>query len=325
MKPEGWVSHPDDVERLVAEWQDRYPDLLEVEQVRQYNGRPVFALTVGDRSSAAARTAILFHKPHAHEPAPCAAAMNAVAKLLSGRGLDGQAAPLDPRRVLGSLLVTFLPDVNPGGTERAPVQWWDGTQYTNEEFWVWMRGLHPQTGKMWERYDKWDMREVDPKPETIGIVYEQVSEHEYVEPNRHHDSSLFQLLFRLLEQREYSLLMGLHQTEFVGQMENAMAIVPIVFEEQPEHFREREMQVGRRMLEWWRKWGGRPIGEVKPLGYSGVQAEYFRRAWGDLYERCAAVTSEIRNNSLLCPPSQQRTLSEAAIWAGIEAALDWAD
>lgn len=325
MKPEGWVSHPDDVERLVTEWQDRYPDLLEVEQVRQYGGRAVFALTVGHRSSAEARTAILFDKPHAHEPAPCAAAMNAIAKLLSGHGLDREPPPLDPERVLGSLLVTFLPDANPGGTERSPVQWWDGTQYTNEEFWVWMRGRHPETGKMWERYDKWDIREVDPKPETIGIVYEQVSEHEYVEPNRHHDSSLFQLLFRLVDRREYSLLVGLHQTEFVGQMENAMAILPIVFEEQPEHLREREMQAGLRMLEWWRKWGGRPMGEVKPLGYSGVQAEYFQRAWGELYQRCASVTSEVRNNSLLCPPSQQRTLSEAAVWAGIEAALDWAE
>ncbi|MGD9519908.1 MAG: M14 family zinc carboxypeptidase [Armatimonadota bacterium] len=323
MKPKGWVSHPDDVERLVAQWQQEYPDLLAVEQVRQFTGRPVFALILGDASSGGDRTEVILEKSHAHEPAPCAAMMNLIAKLLSGRGLDGEPPPLDRDAVLQSLTLTFLPDVNPGGTERAPVKWWDGTQYTNEEFWMWMRGLNRETGRMWERYDKWDLREVDPRPATIGIVYEQVSEYEYVEPNRHHDSSLFRLLFRLMETHSYSLLMSLHQTEFVGQMEDAMVLLPILFDEQPEWIQKKEMEIGHKMIEWWDRVGGRPMKKIAPLGYSGMQADYFRRAWGNLYSQMPCVTSEVRNNSLLCPPSQQRTLSEAAAWAGIEMALRW--
>jgi hypothetical protein len=323
MKPEGWVTHPDEVERLIANWQESYKDFLTVNYVEQFTGRRVYALTVSERTAKNDKLAVLFHKPHAHEPAPCAAMMNVVAKLLSGQGLDGEKCPMKRETLLASLALTFLPDANPHGSQRAPVQWWDGTQFTNDEFWVWMRGLDPETGKMWHRYDKWDMREVEPKPASVGIVYEQVSEHEYVEPNRHHDSSLFKLLFGLLQECEYSFVIDLHQTEFVGQIENCMAILPIAYDEQPEHIQKHELEVAQNMLQWWRKWGGTPVAEVKPLGYSGAQAEYFRRAWGEIYAQLPCVTSEVRNNSVLCPPSQQRALSEAAIWAAIETALAW--
>ena len=317
MKPIGWVSHPDDVEKLVAEW--RSDERVVVDELRQYTGRPVFAITLG---AGGGKPAVLFNKPHAHEPAPCAAMMNAIAKLLTGRGLDGEPPPINPQAVLDQLTLTFIPDANPGGTERAPVTWWDGTQYTNEEFWVWMRGLNPETGKMWERYDKWDMRTVELKPATIGIVYEQISEHEYVEPNRHHDSSLFKLVFRLRERYDYRLLAALHQTEFVGTMFDSMAILPIDFDDQAEPVRDAELSAGRKMVEWWERWGGRPIQEIKPLGYGGQQAEYFRRAWSEPFKDTPRITSEVRNNSLLCPPSMQRRLSEAAIWACIEAVIE---
>ncbi len=317
MKPAGWVSHPDDVERLLRRWRGR--DEVQVEEVRQWTGRPVFAITLGRGD-----VGILFHKPHAHEPAPCAAMMNVIAQLLDGRGLDESLPPLSPHLLLRRLTITFIPDANPGGTERAPVGWWDGTQYTCEEFWVWMRGRNPETGGMWERYDIWDIRTVEPKPATIGIVYEQVSEHEYVEPNRHHRSSLFRLIFRLLERRNYAALVGLHQTEFVGELTNCEAILPIFFHEQPLEIRRREEQLGQRLVQAWRSAGGTPRERVRPLGYVGQQAEYLRRAWWDIGQHCALMTSEVRNNSLLCPPSLQRRLCEAAIWAGIQWALELA-
>lgn len=324
MHPVGWISHPDDVENLVDDWRRRHAEVLQVDEVRQYAGRRVFALTVrAAKPGQAAKPALLFHKPHAHEPAPCAAIMNVLAKLLDGSGLDGSPPPLPPEAILDAATLTFLPDANPGGTERAPVLWWDGTQYTNEEFWVWMRGLHPQTGRMWERFDKWDMREVDPRPATIGIVYEQVSEHEWVEPNRHHDSSLFKLIFRLSAQYDYRLFVSLHQTEFAGQLHDCMAILPITYDDQPDFIREREMEVASNVVRWWREWGGNPVPDIKPLGYRGTQADYLRAAWSSLYARIPAVTSEVRNNSLLCPPSKQRALCEAAIWAAIETAMRW--
>ncbi|MBC7288038.1 MAG: hypothetical protein H5T86_08370 [Armatimonadetes bacterium] len=316
MKPRGWVSHPDDVEELVDKW--REDERVTVHEIPQYRGRPVYAIVIGDAS----RPAVVFDKPHAHEPAPCAAMMNAAAKLLTGRGLDDEPAPIDPEAVLEQVTVIFIPDANPDGTERAPVTWWDGTQYTNEEFWVWMRGLNPETGKMWERYDKWDIRTVEPKPATIGIVYEQISEYEYVEPNRHHDSSLFKLLFMLRDRYDCRLLASLHQTEFEGRTEDCMAILPIDYDDQPPEVQAFERAAGERMIEWWERWGGRPIKELKPLGYTGQQAEYLRRAWGTEFRDVARITSEVRNNSLLCPPSAQRRLSEAAIWACVEVLID---
>jgi len=248
--------------------------------------------------------------------------MNVLSKLLEGQGLDGTQPQLPPDDVLSALTISFIPDANPGGTERAPVPWWDGTQYTNEEFWVWMRGRDPRTGKMWGRYDIWDIRQVDPKPETIGIVYERISEHEYVEPNRHHKSSLFKLIFRALERREYALFVSLHQTEFVGSMHDCMAILPITFQEQPEELRQAEQELAGHILESWRGLGGNPVPEIKPLGYTDVQADYLRRAWGEIHRSIACVTTEVRNNSLLCPPSKQRALCEAAIWAAISWALE---
>ena len=320
MTADGWVSHPDEVEALVERW--RGDERLTVDETRQYAGRPVYALTVSDPGVPADRKrAAIFHKDHAHEPAPCAAMMNVVAKLLDGRGLDREAAPIDPRAVLGGLVLTFIPDANPGGTERAPVRWWDGTRYTNDELWIWMRGLDPATGGMWERYDRWDLREVDPRPATIGIVYEQVSEHVYVEPNRSHESSLFRLLHQLLGERRYDLLLGLHQTEFVGQVEDCEVILPITAAEQPGEIVEAERRTAERVLAWWDRVGGRPMRTVAALGYDGVQAEYFRRAWGEIYATTPCLTSEVRNNSALCPPAMQRRLSEAAVWAAIEELL----
>ncbi len=320
MKPKGWVYHPDEVERLVAQWRADFPDVVSVAQVRQFTGRPVFSITLG--AADGDTVGILFNKPHAHEPAPCAAMMNVISKLLTGRGLDGADVEIPPEQVLSHTTLTFIPDANPFGTERAPVPWWDGTQYTNEEFWVWMRGRNPETGKMWERYDRWDIRHVEPKPETIGIVYEQISEHEYVEPNRCHASSLFKLMFQALEQREYHLYVSLHQTEFVGTTRDCMVILPILYDEQPEWIQQTERRVAEKVIQRWREIGGKPVEKIEPLGYKGTQAEYLRRAFRPLAMRMPGLTSEVRNNSLLCPPSKQRGLCEAVIWAAIEWAME---
>jgi hypothetical protein len=319
-----WVSHPDEVDELVRQWAQDYPDLLEVESTTQYAGRPVWLLTVTDHSRPAeGKRKAAFYKPHAHEPAPIAGQMNIISQLLTGRTLDGTPTELERDRFLGEALLCFMPDANPTGTAAAPVTAWDGSQYTNEEFWAWMRGVDPETGKMWKRVGIWDDSKEDPLPTRYGIVYEQISEHEYVEPNRHLRSSLMQGLYRLRERFEWDLWLDLHQTEFVGSDRNCMIILPAGMDEQPAERQAVERGVAEAILQAWSELpGGRPIMKAEPLNYTGEQLQYFLEVWRDLRQACNFVTSEIQNNSLLTPPPLQQQLNEVAIVTTVRHMLD---
>ncbi len=311
---ETWISRPDDVEAKVREWQEGAGDLLQVDTIVQPTGRPVFALTATEPGVPADRKRkLLVFVPHAHEPAPNAACMNAMNMILTGKALDGSEPPFDAEAVRRKLLVTFIPDANPDGTARAPVEWWDGSQYTNEEFWAWMRGPDRKTGKMWKRVDIFDTRTEESLPERIGIVYEPISDHEYVEPNRHPRSSLMRHIKALRERHEYDALLSLHQTEFVNSDRNCMAILPCVYEELPEWIAREEMAWAKDVVADWEAAGGRPIGEIKPLGYTGEQREYFVQVWSSIYYAMPLITSEVQNNNPATPPAQQQRLSEIAI------------
>jgi len=324
---QGWISHPDAVDAQVARWSEEHPECFKAESIRQYAGRRVWALTVTDRSVADEdKVKTMLYKPHAHEPAPIAGQANIINMLLTGHALDGRPTQLDNERVLNECLLTFIIDANPEGTANAPVEYWDGSQYTNEEFWAWMRGPDPDTGKMWKRVDIWDDTKEDKLPTRYGIVYEQISEHEYVEPNRHHSSTLFKWIFKLWERYDWDQMFSLHQTEFVGQEENCMIILPVLYDDQPEHLQEYEAQWAGAVVDAWSQLeGGRPIAQSKPLGYSGEQRQYFVDRWGDLYDKTAIITSEIQNNSPRTDPMLQMRLNEVAIRATIEFAVSRRD
>jgi hypothetical protein len=310
-----WVSRPDDVDALVAQWRTECADLLTVESRLQYSGRDVWVLTVTDRGMPAeAKRKVLCFKPHAHEPAPIAAQMNVLCQLLAGRTLDGTPTHLPRDQWLAEALICFLPDANPAGTAAAPVDAWDGSQYTNEEFWAWMRGVDPDTGLMWKRVDLWDDTREAKLPRRYGIVYEQVSAHEYVEPNRHLRSTLMQWLHELRGRCHWDRMLDLHQTEFVGSTSNAMVILPTLYDEQPEALRQTGWSWAEAMVAAWGDTpGGRPIPEFTPLSYTGAERQYFINTLGPLYADTAIITSEIQNNSLLTPPSLQQRLCELAI------------
>jgi len=320
---QGWISHPDQVDAKVAEWREAHPDTFLAESMTQYAGRPVWALTVTDRRRPdGAKKKTIFHKPHAHEPAPIAAQVNVINMLLAGESIDGRPTEFDNERVLRDSLLTFLVDANPDGTARAPVEAWDGSEYTNEEFWAWMRGVDPDTGKMWKRVDLWDDTKEEKLPTRYGVVYEQISEHEYVEPNRHHRSSLFRWIFKLWERHDWDRMFSLHQCEFVNRDENAMIILPCLYDEQPQPLQEAEIAWARKVVAAWGEIdGGRPIQEIKPLGYTGIQRQYFVERWGQFYNKCATITSEIQNNNPRTPPFLQMRLNEVAIRVTIEDAL----
>jgi len=312
---ENWVSRPDEVDGLIAGWQKDHGDLLTAESTRQYRGRPVWALTVTDpKIPVENKRKALFFKPHAHEPAPIAAQMNVAAQLLTGRTLAGQPTRLDRDRILAEALLCFLPDANPAGTAAAPVEAWDGTQYTNEEFWAWMRGVDPRTGRMWKRVDLWDETKERRLPLRYGIVYEQISEHEHVESNRHHRSSLMVWLERLRQRYTWDRMLDLHQTEFVGQVANCMTILPCLYEEQPGQIRQVELAWAEAVVAAWAEVaGGRPLRHIAPLSYTGQQRRYFINTFGEIYFSTNIITTEIQNNSLLTPPVVQQRLNEVAI------------
>jgi len=311
-----WISRPDDVNAKVEEWAEAHPDIFRAESKQQFAGYPVWALTVSDQSvdDAGKRKAIVF-KPHAHEPAPIAGQMNVISQLLTGEAIDGTPTDLDRERILRECMLVFLPDANPEGTARAPVEAWDGSEYTNDEFWAWMRGPDPETGLMWKRVDIYDDREEEVLPTRRGIVYEQIDEHHFVEPNRHHSSTLFQWLFELTDRHDdWEQMLSLHQTEFVNSEHNAMIILPCLWDDLPEEIRAYSREWAEEIVAAWAEVdGGNPIPEIKPLNYSGEQRQYFVERWGDLYPHYHIITSEIQNNNPRTPPAVQQRLNEVAI------------
>jgi hypothetical protein len=322
--PPAWLSHPDEVDAKVRDWQAARPDTFAAEAKTQFAGRPVWALTVTDKSVPDEdKRKLLCFKPHAHEPAPIAAQMNVVHQLLTGETLDGRPSKFDRERILRECLLVFMPDANPDGTARAPVEAWDGSQYTNDEFWAWMRGIDPETGKMWKRVDLWDDRQENPLPLRYGIVYEQISPHEYVEPNRHHASTLFQWIFEWLRRfPRWDQFLSLHQTEFVNQPLNCMMILPCLYHELPPEIQEYSRQWAEEIVAaWGTVEGALPLDRIEPLKYTGQQRQYFVERWGDLYPRVPIITSEIQNNSPQTPPVLQQRLNEVAIRVSIERLL----
>jgi hypothetical protein len=92
-----------------------------------------------------------------------------------------------------------------------------------------------------------------------------------------------------------------------------MVILPTTYDEQPPRLQGEEMAWAQEIVEAWRQAGARPIDDIRPLGYTGEQRQYFVNVWGPYYQTHAIVTSEVQNNNPATPPAQQQLLSEIAI------------
>ena len=242
-------------------------------------------------------------------------------ELLTGKHLNGEPSDIDRERILDQVIVSVIPDANPDGRSRSPERFWDGSRWSNDEFWCWMRGKDRETGKMWKRLGLWSTRMEKDHPTPVGIVYEQISDHEYVEPNRSKRSSLFRLVKLLRDRHEYEQMLSLHQTEFVNSEYNCMVILPTLQDELSEERQRYNREWAEEVVEAWGCAGGNPVPESKPLGYKGEQREYFVRVWGDLYHKVAVITSEVQNNNSRTPPEMQMRLSETALRASVERLL----
>lgn len=312
-----WLARPYQVESQIHKWQKDHSDILDIDSVDQYVGLKAYAITVTNKAiSSDSKEKLLFSVPHAHEPAGTVACMSVINQLLTGQNFDGSASDIRDRQgILDKCVLSFIADANPDGRSRAPVDYWDGTKYTNDEFWTFMRGRDPETKKMWKRMGRWSMR--NETPETIGIVYERLNDHEYVEPNRDFESAYFRLVRLIWKKYGYGRWLDIHQTEFENSKYNAMIILPIVQNELPEHIQKANMEWANEIVKQWQAIGAEPIPESKPLGYTGEQAEYFRKTWREFMPMIPEITTEIQNNNARTHPNMQAQLQEVAIKTSI--------
>ena len=315
-----FIARQAQLEAKIAEWQAAAPETLRVDHVTSYAGLKVYGLTLSDwRAPREGKRAQYIAQPHAHEPGATAGMVDVIEQLVTGRDLDGRPTSLDVDRLLSLAVITFNPIGNPQGREAAPVLWWDGSRYTNDEFWCWMRGEDPDhPGQMWERYDIWDRREVR-APEPVGIVYEQIDAHRYVEPNRSRLSSYF-CLFALLDAAHgYERWLDLHQTEFVQSEDTCEVLLPLEGLTQG--------RIAEENLAWAA--GSRPAGRrgwraprAPADAYTGTQAAYLQAAWADLYQRLSHVTVEVKNNATGGDAAVPAPMQALAIEASLEMLLE---
>ena len=158
-------------------------------------------------------------------------------------------------------------------------------------------------------------------PDPIGIVYEQIDAFRYVEPNRSQLSSYFKLFHRMDARYSYEYWLNLHQTEFVDSEYNCVVLLPLEGLAAGAIAKE-DKAWAEGIMAAWAEAGLKPEPAPRTTGYTGVQAEYFRRNWGALHKRMRIVSTEVKNNALDMPPDLQRDAQVIAISATVERLLD---
>jgi hypothetical protein len=303
----------------IEEWQSKYAEIVRIDHVDSYSGYKVYAITVSDFSiPQEQKRAHYFAQPHAHEPGTTAGMIDFIEQLLTGKDLRGRPADFNRQEVLSKTILTFNPLGNPQGREKAPVDCWDGSYCDNERFWCWMRGEDPDNpGHMWKRLSVWDPRDYN-TPDPIGIVYEQIGEFRYAEPNRTQESSYFKLFHKLDSVYHYEAWFDLHQCEHFREDYNCEVLLAGKDFANPATAPEN-YKWGMEVIEAWEKYPGlNPDPEPIPLSYSGEQAEYFIRNWGELHKRMNILNTEVKNNSPEMTPELQLKAQSIAIEVAVK-------
>jgi len=322
MIAEFFLASQEQLENKIAEWSALAGPRLRIDYLTSYSGHKVYALTLSDFAVDRQRKrAHYFAQPHAHEPGATAGMMDVIQQLVTGRDLCGRPTPLDVEKVLAKTVLTFNPIGNPDGRERAPVLCWDGSEWSYGEFCCWMRGEDPHhPGRMWKRLGIWDRRQEE-APDPVGIVYEQIDEHRFVEPNRSQLSSYFKLFYRMDGRYEYETWLDLHQTEFVNSPFDCEIVLPLAGLDSGR-IRADNAAWGKSIVDAWKRAGFRPKPDAEPLGYSGAQADYFRENWGPLHKRMNILNTEVKNNAPDATPEFQISAQAIAITKSIERLLE---
>jgi len=307
---------PDEVDALVADLAERDPPELALCPFHQHGGRTAHAITLTDPAVPMDRKRRLFvSRPHAHEPAGVAACTEMV-KALLGIGVFGGGYEAWRADTLRAFAITFVPDANPSGSQRAPVKFWDGTQIPNEQFFLWMFGESgEEPGQRFPRLDAWDMRTVV-RPALLGIAYEQIDAHMFVEPNRDYRSTFFGSYFELDRTYGYDVWLDLHQTEFLNSDWNAEVHLRTCHDDLDGKLRERHEDLGGAIHDAWLAAGARPRSEpVVPYRGNATQREFLSKVWRPISERMVHIVTEVQNNNTRTPVPEQVHLQIVAVLA----------
>lgn len=305
---------PDEVDGLVGELETMDEPGLDVRAFQQHTGRNVYALTFSDPEYDDAQKQRLFvSRPHAHEPAGTAACTELVKTLAGYRDYADRNGEWR-QWVLENFVVTLVPDANPGGSQRAPVKFWDGSEIPNEQFFLWMFGESGDTpGERFPRVDTWDSREVTP-PALLGIAYEQIDAHTYVEPNRDHRSTFFRSFFECDAIHHYSVWLDLHQTEYVNSDRNCHIALPTMFDALPQELREQHRVLGEAVHARWAREGATPFDHpLASYQNNQVQRDFLARVWAPISGRMVHLVTEVQNNNVRTPVGTQVRLQLAAV------------
>ena len=287
----GLIVTPDEADRFVVQ----IPD---VECLPQIGGRTAYRLTVGTPG----KPHIYITRPHAHEPAGTAACFEWIRRLTCV-AKDGWA-----NWVLTHFRISFLADANPSGSQRAPVKFWDGSDFTNEAFFLWMFGESgDEPGERFPRVASWDTRSVM-GPRLLGIAYEQIDEHVYVEPNRDHRSTFFRSYFDLNAREPVDVWLDLHQTEYIGSDRNSHINLPTNVDDVPSSLREQYVALGDAIINRWSDSGAVPRDTPQhPYKSNAAQFDFLNAVWASITPRTLHLVTEVQNNNPRTPvPDQVR-------------------
>lgn len=321
-----FIAKYSQIEEKINEWKSMNREYVKFHSIDTFSGYKVHAVVFSKDSDddskrlKGTKPVLYFSQPHAHEPATIAGMMDVMQQLVSGTDLMGNKTQLDIEKILSGLIVIFCPSGNPYGVDRAPVLYWDGSQYTNEKFWTIIFGDDPDNpGKMWKRLGQWDTREVN-APDPVGIVYEPVECYTYVEPNRSQLSSYFRMFHKINEKYGIKFWAELHQTEFVGSEYNSMILLPNS-EYTPKHINDVNRNWAQKVTESWKSLkncGFKPC-EPYVFSYGGQQEEYFRQNYFAINQKIHRITSEVKNNSSDFPARMQLKANISVI----ETSIGW--
>ncbi|HAA73718.1 TPA: hypothetical protein DCE37_01180 [Candidatus Latescibacteria bacterium] len=292
------VVTPDEADGFIEDLPDEV-----VHVYQQYGGRKVYRITVGTPG----QPHILFTRPHAHEPAGTAACFEWIRRLLDGN--DEWAS-----QVLESFRLSLIPDANPSGSQRAPVKFWDGTRYENKTFFLWMFGESgDEPGERFPRLDTWDARDVT-FPALLGIAYEQLDEHTYVEPNRDHRSTFFRAYFDLHAKEPVDVWLDMHQTEYVGSDRNTHINLPTNQDQLVKGLQDHHVGLGGAIHDRWRREGANPHDAPRhPYASNPVQRDFLNAVWHAITPKTLHLVTEVQNNSTRTPVETQVSLQMAAM------------
>ncbi|MCX8082546.1 MAG: hypothetical protein N3D17_04040 [bacterium] len=256
------MSKPEKINRDIFRWARDYTDIVRIDEETQFTGDKVYAITVEKRNNLPKRN-LLVAVPHAHEPAGTVAIMEFLSELITGKDAEGNVSQLPREEILKNIRLTCIPIGNPFGRKNSPVEFWDGTRFSLEEFIYIMVGRlmgNPPpniVNEFWHNHPVFN-QEVE-RLEEIGIVWEKLSEKWYGEPHFYKGCTWWKLVERISDEFQYSkddLFLELHQTEMYPD-KDCMVIHPREAWIPPDAIAradEIEEKINRR----WREVGGSP-------------------------------------------------------------------